>query len=206
MRLVSVNGPAWNPEAVIPADSGAADGVDTVAGLARVHGLELVRFAYLLCGDRGLAEDLVQDTLTHLYQRFPRRMTVDSPFAYARRVLVNAGIDRSRRASSRELPTAFATDGAVTGGAVVGDLAPASQEDGAQRVADRDELWQALRELPERQRAVIVLRYYGDLTDAEIAATLGCRRGTVRSLASRGVAAMRDTVRSGTTHPEGGTR
>lgn len=199
-----------------PADSGVADGVDTVAALASVHGLELVRFAYLLCGDRGLAEDLVQDMLVQLHQRFPQRLTVAHPFGYARRALVNVSIDRSRRASSRELPAAFVMDGAVVDGAgtpgavltgaALGNATVAAHGDGTQRLADRDELWQALRRLPERQRAVIVLRYYGDLSDAEIASALGCRRGTVRSLASRAVAAMRETVRPGSDRPAGGAR
>lgn len=187
----------WNPEAVLTADSDAADGCKTVAALARVHGLALVRFAYLLCGDRGVAEDLVQDALASLYQRFPQRLTVAHPLAYARRALVNTSIDRSRRAANREMPAAFGADGSA---------APTSQEDGTQRLADRDELWQALRQLPQRQRAVIVMRYYGDLTDAEIASMLGCRRGTVRSLASRAVAAMRETVHPGSDRPAGGAR
>lgn len=139
-------------------------------------GLELLRFAYLVCGDRQRAEDLVQEVLLAIYRRFGDTLPLDNPHGYARRAIVHANVSRSRRASSRELPVAL-----------VPDLAAAEADD----VAERDELWRALRRLPERQRAVLVMRFYLDASDEEIGRTLGCRRGTVRSLASRALAALR---------------
>ena len=139
-------------------------------------GLELLRFAYLVCGDRQRAEDLVQEVLLAMYRRFGETLPLDNPHGHARRAIVHANVSRSRRASSRELPVAL-----------VPDLAAAEADD----VAERDELWRALRRLPQRQRAVLVMRFYLDASDEEIAHTLGCRRGTVRSVASRALAAMR---------------
>jgi RNA polymerase sigma-70 factor (sigma-E family) len=148
----------------------------TVADLARDHALELLRFAYLLCGDRVLAEDLLQDALLGMHRRFPGRLAVDNPVGYACRAMANANVDRLRRRSSSELVVDPVPDHPV--------LAPGDP-------AERDVLWRALRRLPARQRTVLVLRFYNDATDTEIAAALGCRRGTVRSLASRALAALR---------------
>jgi len=149
---------------------------ETLAEFAGRCGLELLRFAYLVCGDRPRAEDLVQEVLLAMYRRFGETLPLDNPHGYARRAIVHANVSRSRRASSRELPVAL-----------VPDLAAAEADD----VAERDELWRALRRLPQRQRAVLVMRFYLDASDEEIAHTLGCRRGTVRSVACRALAAMR---------------
>jgi RNA polymerase sigma-70 factor (sigma-E family) len=159
--------------------------------MARCSGLDLLRFAYLLCGDRHRAEDLLQDVLLAMYRRFGDDLPLDNPVAYARRALANANISRARRASSTEVVLD-----------VLGDVArPASDS-----AAERDSLWQALRRLPLRQRTVLVLRFYEDATDADIAAVLGCRRGTVRSLASRALAALRDDPALDTDASEGGER
>jgi RNA polymerase sigma-70 factor (sigma-E family) len=154
----------------------SAPPVATVTALAQQHGLELLRFAYLLCGDRHRAEDLLQDVLLNLHRRFPDALAVDNPIGYARRALANANVSRARRFSSTELVVDTVRD------------APAVADD----PAERDALWQALRRLPPRQRTVLVLRFYADLSDPDIAAALGARRGTVRSLASRALAALRD--------------
>jgi RNA polymerase sigma-70 factor (sigma-E family) len=148
----------------------------TVEQFARQCAVELLRFAYLLCGDRHLAEDLLQEVLLAMYRRFPGPMPLDNPIGYARRALANANISRARRAASREVvvPT-------------VGDRPVHDAAD----PAERDALWRALRRLPVRQRTVLVLRFYADAADDDIAAALDCRRGTVRSLASRGLAALR---------------
>ena len=148
----------------------------TVVELARRHGLELLRFAYVLCGDRHRAEDLVQDVLLSLHRRFPDGMAVDNPVGYARRSLANANVSRARRASSSE---------------VLLDVMPERVAVSDDDPAERDVLWRALRELPVRQRTAVVLRFYADATDDEIAAALECRRGTVRSLVSRALAALR---------------
>jgi RNA polymerase sigma-70 factor (sigma-E family) len=157
-------------------DSEAARSM-TVAELAATDGVALLRFAYLLCGDRHLAEDLLQDVLAAMHRRFPDDLPLDNPAAYARRALVNGNISRARRFSSAEIAVDEVPD------------APVSDVDLA---AQRDGLWQALRRLPIRQRTVLVLRFYADMSDADIAAALGARRGTVRSLASRALAALRD--------------
>lgn len=155
-----------------PPEHGPGD----IAGLARRHGLELTRFAYVLCGDRQRAEDLVQDVLLRMHRRFPDLLPLDSPVSYARRALVNANVSRARLASSREIVSP------------VPDRATPDQQD----PADRDVLWQALLRLPVRQRTVLVLRFYLDAADQDIAQMLDCRAGTVRSLASRALARMRN--------------
>src|SRR5690348_16933349 len=131
----------------------SAQPVATVSALAELHGLELLRFAYLLCGDRYRAEDLLQDVLLNLHRRFPDALAVENPIGYARRALANANVSRARRFSSTEVAVAS-----------VPDVAAASDDP-----ADRDALWQALRRLPVRQRTVLVLRFYADLSDADIA-------------------------------------
>jgi RNA polymerase sigma-70 factor (sigma-E family) len=148
----------------------------SVAEFAGRDGLELLRFAYLLCGDRQHAEDLLQEVLLAMHRRFPAELPLDNPIGYARRALANANVSRTRRWSSSEVPMDE-----------VPESAPVMPAD----PAERDELWQALRRLPVRQRTVLVLRFYADTPDEEIAAALRCRRGTVRSLASRALAALR---------------
>lgn len=148
----------------------------TVAELMQHHGLELLRVAYLLCGDRNLAEDLLQDALLGMHRRYPGGLPLDNPVAYACRAMANANVDRLRRRSSSE---------------VVVDPVPEPALADPDDPAERDALWRALRRLPARQRSVLVLRFYNDATDTEIAEALGCRRGTVRSLASRALAALR---------------
>ena len=147
----------------------------SLGDFARRHGLGLTRFAYLVSGDRDRADDLVQDVMLAMHRRFGDRLEIEQPVAYARRAIVNANISWSRRRSSTELLTATDVDRPVH------DLDPGSG----------DELWQLLAGLPHRQRVVLVMRYYLGYDDAEIAGTLGCRRGTVRSLASRALADLR---------------
>ncbi len=148
----------------------------SLAGFAAEHGLSLTRFAYVLCGDRGRAEDLVQDTYLSMYRRFGDELTIAAPVAYARRAIVHAHISRARRRSSTETPLGELPDVAVDG--------PLPEE--------HDAMWQVLAGLPERQRAVLVLRYYLDLDDHEIARLLGTTEGTIRSLAARAFARLRE--------------
>jgi RNA polymerase sigma-70 factor (sigma-E family) len=138
----------------------------------------LLRRAYLLCGgDRAAAQDLLQDVLERLYPRW-RQINTD-PYAYARAALANAAANRWRNRARRvrESTVALAVEASVAGP--------------EHRVADRDAAVRALAELPPRARAVLVLRYFEDLSEAETAAILGCRVGTVKSLASRGLARLR---------------
>lgn len=165
---------------IAASNDGAAQIVarEAVADFARRCGLELLRFAYVLCGDRFLAEDLLQDVLFAMHRRFPDGLSIENPLGYARRALANRNISRARRAAASEI--------------VVGVFPDAAAWDADRDAADRDLLWQAVRRLPVRQRTVLVLRYFEDATDEDIAAMLHCRRGTVRSLASRALATLRD--------------
>lgn len=145
---------------------------------ARIAGLH--RTAFLLCGDWHTAEDCVQEALARVSISWPRIERVDNPDAYVRRVLVNKVRERRRRRSSGELPTDQFHDLAVA--------------DASQAHADRDELVAALRQLPRRQRAAVVLRYFDGLTEAETAAVLSCSVGTVKSQTSRALDKLRMTL------------
>jgi RNA polymerase sigma-70 factor (sigma-E family) len=139
----------------------------------------LFRTALLLTGqDRAEAEDLLQGALERAYRHWGRICRHGDPERYVRRILANASTDRWRRLVRRpehELPGG--------GGAVSGDHAG--------DVADRDYLLRALAGLAPRQRAVLILRYYCDLPEAEVAQALGCSVGTVKSQASRGLTRLR---------------
>ncbi len=149
-----------------------------------VSSARLFTMAMLLCGrHRAEAEDLLQGVLERAYRRWPRICRGGDPERYVRAMLVNASVDRWRRLRRRpELLTAPA-DPAVP--------------DQAGVVADRDELLRALALLPVRQRAVIVLRYLEDLTEAQTAAVLGCSEGTVKSQASRALTRLRELTGDG---------
>ena len=137
----------------------------------------LLRVAFLICGDAGLAEDLLQTALTRTYLAWRRLGGMVSVEAYARRVLVNTATSWWRRRWRAERPTGVVPERPVA--------------DRTDAYADRDEVWQLLQSLPARQRAVIVLRYYDDMSEAEIAAALELSIGTVKSHASRALATLR---------------
>lgn len=161
---------------------------ESVADFARRYGLELLRFAYLLCGNRHTAEDLLQEVFLNMYRRFPDKMPLDNPVGYARRALAHANISRARRMASTEVISDMLGEAASR----MAMGAPAStQATYDDDLAERDLLWHALERLPLRQRTVLVLRYYADATNADIATSIGARPGAVRSLASRGLAALR---------------
>jgi RNA polymerase sigma-70 factor (sigma-E family) len=137
----------------------------------------LVRTAYLLCGDRGEAEDIAQTALLRTARRW--RVARDDPGAYARRVVVNLAKDRWRALSRRPVETVLDVDPAIP---VVDGL------------ADRDALLRAVRQLPEGQRCVLVLRFFEDLSVADTAAALGCTTGTVKSQTARGLDRLRSAL------------
>ncbi|MEV0201729.1 SigE family RNA polymerase sigma factor [Nonomuraea sp. NPDC050691] len=145
----------------------------------------LLRVAYLACGDQAEAEDLLQTALERTYRNW-HRVRHDSPEPYVRRVIVNAAISRARRrAILRIVPTRTLPE------------APARSAD-----ADlRNVLMDALRGLPPRQRAVVVLRYWEDLSEAQTAEVLGCTVGTVKSQASKALGKLRTAL--GETSVEG---
>jgi RNA polymerase sigma-70 factor (sigma-E family) len=142
----------------------------------------LLRTAYLIVWDEGEAEDLVQECLLKVARRWPRVRRMEQPQAYARRILVNVALDGARGRAQRR--------GELEPGApaslVAADPLPALDA--------RAELLQALGQLNERQRAVLVLRYFNDFTEAQVAEVLGCSPGTVKSSASRGLARLREAL------------
>lgn len=149
------------------------------AAFVGTHSRALFGTAFLLTGNRDDAEELLQDTLARLYPKWSSVAAADSPVAYVRRSLANRFVSGTRSPAQRLRATWEIPD-------------EPSDVDIARTVTDRRLLWQLLGELPERQRAALVLRYFHDLPDADIARALGCREVSVRSLVSRGVAAMRE--------------
>jgi RNA polymerase sigma-70 factor (sigma-E family) len=147
------------------------------------HGGELVGFARRLVLDHHRGEDVVQDALARCSRSWSRIMGLDNPRAYVYRAVVNAANSWRRRRWAHEQPLEEA-------GAGVADPAAAF----APAIDSRDELRRALGTLTGSQRAVLVLRYYADLSDDDIAAVLGCPAGTVRSHARRGMARLRASL------------
>jgi len=138
----------------------------------------LRRTAYLMCGDWSTAADVTQEALLRVYVAWPRLETGDGLPTYARRALVSALIDHQRKNASRRK-----REDRVRLPDLVGD--------GTTDRADRAVLMQALRAVPPRQRACIVLRYFEDLCVADTAAALRCSEGTVKSQTSSGISALR---------------
>lgn len=148
----------------------------------------LLRTAYLMAGDLGEAEDLVQETLLRVARRWYKVAAMEQPGAYARQILVNLVIDQAGQRAQRNSELAVARDGPVA------EPADGAAERALLAVNTQALLLAALAGLPRRQRAVIVLRYWDDLPEAEVAAILGCSVGTVKSTASRGLARLREAL------------
>jgi RNA polymerase sigma-70 factor (sigma-E family) len=140
------------------------------------RGQALQRVAYLLTGDWELAEDLLQTALARAYPQWPR-VAQDSPEAYVRKIMVNTWCSWWRRRWRGEVPTA-----------VVPDRPAHDDYAGAD---SRGALRTALAGLPRRQRTVVVLRYYADLTEDQVAEALGISTGTVKSQAAKALAKLR---------------
>jgi len=138
----------------------------------------LLRTAYLLTGDRYAAEDLVQTALAKLYLSWDKVQRRDSVDAYVRRILVNEHNSLWRRGWKRREHAS-------------GDL-PETQHTDTYDEGQRGALWEAVQTLPRRARAVVVLRYYEQLSEAETADVLGISVGTVKSQASRALATLRE--------------
>ncbi len=149
----------------------------------------LLRAGHLMTGDARDAEDLVQETLLRVARRWKRVRSMDHPAAYARRVLINLVLhDADRR--TRERTELWPQEGAA-------DTADESSARALLEVDDLAEFRWALAQLPTRQRAVLVLRYWADLPVAEVADILGCSEGTVKSTASRAAARLASTLERG---------
>lgn len=140
----------------------------------------VLRFAVVLTNDRGLAEDVVQEVLIRAHQRWTQISTMEHPEAYVRRMVVNEFLSW-RRKWARYVPQADVEP-------MMGQL---TQADHADEQAERATMLAEVAKLPRRQRAVLVLRYYEGLSDAQIAEVLGCAETTVRGYAFRALAALR---------------
>jgi RNA polymerase sigma-70 factor (sigma-E family) len=139
----------------------------------------LLRTAFLLVGESALAEDLVQSALAKAYRHWARVTAAGDPEAYVRRIMVNERRSWWRRNRGREI------------------LGPVPERGGTDEfagLAERDAVWQAVLRLPPRTRAVLVLRYWEDLSEAETAHILDCSVGTVKSQASRGLRKLQQAV------------
>ncbi|MER6978197.1 SigE family RNA polymerase sigma factor [Streptomyces carpinensis] len=147
----------------------------------RARWSHLVRTAYLLTGDVHYAEDLTQTALAKAYRSWRRVSRSDRPEAYVRRILVSCNSDRFRKRRVTEALTASLPE-------------VAGHDEAVSRAAERGPLLAALAGLPPKQRAVVVMRYWEDLSEAEVAEVLGCSPGTVKSQASKALAKLR-------THP-----
>ena len=142
----------------------------------------LYRTAYLVVGDRGLAQDLVQEALTKTYLAWPRLRDVNAAEPYTRRVIVTTAISWKRRRSwYGERPQ---------------ELLPDRPERDEDSLEVRDWVWRELLALPPRQRAALVLRFYEDLSEAQTAELMGCAVGTVKSQVSQGLKRLRDRIGS----------
>jgi len=146
------------------------------------RGAALVRFARVLTGDDHRAEDLVQEALAKAYPHWGRIQRTDRPDIYIRRIIINSSHSWWRRRSSSETPLDRPADLPAPG-------------DAGSELAERDAMWRQIARLPDRQRAVLVLRYYEDLDDAAIAEILGCNPVTVRTHALRALNTLRERFR-----------
>jgi len=159
-----------------PPATGDADYVAFVVAAWQRH----QRLARLLTGDPSSADDLLQDALVKVYLRWRRLSRAGDPHGYLRRIMVNASTSRWRR-GRREYLVDAPPDRPVSIG-----------------TGDHDDLRQALMSLPARQRAVVVLRYYEDLTERQTAEVMGCSVGTVKSQNARALGRLRALLHDGT--------
>jgi RNA polymerase sigma-70 factor (sigma-E family) len=142
---------------------------------------QLLRYATALSCDPHLAKDVVQEVLLRAQQRWRHIETADQPMAYVRRMIVNEYLSWRRRRANRDVMVAHAK---------LAELSP-TVADQTGRYDERQEMLARIVRLPRRQRAAVVLRYYENLSDPEIAVALGCAEATVRSHISRALAALR---------------
>lgn len=142
------------------------------------HQRSLLRFAYLVAGNQADAEDAVQDALIAVSRRWDR-VTPDARLAYLRRAVTNRALEQKRRTRARRENPQDITEGVSTGGVL--------------RYEDDQAFVDLLQELPPKQRAALILRYYLDLGDEDVASYLGCSPQTVRSQIHRALAKLRQT-------------
>jgi len=158
----------------------AADEADFAAFVA-TRSAALLSFAHVLTGDRHDAEDVVQTALAATALGWHRLRSKENPEGYVRRAIVTTHLNRQRRRPWLERSTGEVPEPADPG------------PGGAEGLDERDAMWRVLATLPPRQRAVLVLRYYEDLSEADIADVLGCSRGTVKSQAAKALERLRQS-------------
>ena len=157
------------------------DSSDEVRAFVAARRPALYRSAYLLVGNAPDAEDLVQATLVRVIGAWDRIRRRDAPEVFARRVMVNLAASRWRRLKTHASIMRSSTRASV-------------EPDVAESTAERDAVWAAIKTLPVGMRAVVVLRFYEDLSEAEIAAVLGCSPGTVKSQCSKAMSHLRRSL------------
>jgi RNA polymerase sigma-70 factor (sigma-E family) len=140
----------------------------------------LVRFGYVLTGDAGHAEDLVQHALERCWRQW-KRIETGSPERYVKKAMANLAVSRWRGRRFAEVALPDGAEGALV-------------DSTEHHYAVRDAVWREVRLLPPRMRAVVVLRWLEDMTEAETAAALGCSVGSVKSQSSRALARLRERV------------
>jgi len=174
--------------AVVMTESGAAaerwDADEALERLYAAHWRSLVRFGVLLLRDQGTAEEVVQDAFVAMHVRWSRLRDPDRALGYLRRSVVNGARStmRHRGVVTRHAATVRPPENGQ------------SADTGVLAAERRTAVLDALAQLPGRQREVLVCRYFLDLSEAEIAETLGISRGAVKSHTSRGSAALRDLL------------
>ena len=168
-------------------DAGARDADEALVALYTTNYRSLVRLSTLLLRDQAAAEDVVQDAFVAMHGSWRRLRDTDKALAYLRQAVVNRSRSRLRhlKVADRKAPALLPADAAA---------ALPSAEHGALAALDRQHVMNALRSLPLRQREVLVLRYYGDLSEAQIADAMGISTGAVKSHASRGMSALRERL------------
>ena len=153
------------------------------AALVEARSPALLRTAYVVVGDRQLAQDLLQEALVKAYVAWPRLRDTTKAEAYVRRTIVTTAISWRRRRSFHERPVELVPEG--------------KDPDQTERLATQDDLWQEVCALPPRQRAALVLRYYEDLTEVETAELMGCSVGTVKSQVAAALGKLRGRTEEG---------
>lgn len=164
------------------ATASRSDADEAVTALYAAHYATLVRLAALLVRSSGEAEEIVQDSFVAVHGKWGRLREPDKAVGYLRRTVVNRARSSQRRHRVADKHSVFSVEVAV------------SAEHSALAAESRAAVIDALHRLPPRQREVLVLRYYADLSEADIAAALGISRGAVKSHASRGMTALRSNV------------
>jgi RNA polymerase sigma-70 factor (sigma-E family) len=173
----------------VPGERGTADAAGAVTALYQAHAVGMIRLALIMVGDRGVAEDVVQEAFFGLYRRWGRLADSDRALTYVRSSVLNGCRNVLRQRSRNERQ-----ERAAAGGGPAGFSRPGSAVESAEATAligeEHRQVLDAIRALPSRQREALVLRFYLDMSEGEAARAMGVSKGTVKSATSRAVAAV----------------